>query len=217
MVWTSGSAAGDDRLQTMREFVNEMADRLHLPPVFWEPPIDYRQDNLIEGDGRNVLDEQHPRARYLYGVALVASVAVHGALLAYAINYAYSPEPLSGVSPTSTAAISIELSDTSVVESLKSDGTNTAAQAAAASSKGGEPSQPAPQTAEKPEPIAPKTDAPPPAPAEAAKTAPAQPEPQQMEPLPSLRRLKPRPQNQPRPSQPKRSAAAKRRRCWPWM
>lgn len=172
-------AAGNDRFQAMREFVNDVAERVHLPPVFWEPPIDYRQDNQADGDGRSVLDELRPRARFLYGTALTASLVLHGALLGYALNHAYSSDPLSGASVVSTAAISVELTDSRVLKSLKNDTASEAALATAAMPKGGEPSSPASRDETKPEPVA-ESAGPPPVPSLASpsvtETVPQEPE-----------------------------------------
>ncbi len=104
-------AARDDRWQSTRDSVNDIAERLYLPPVFWEPPLDYRQN-----DGDTPYDipppaEERPRARYLYTLSIAFSLVLHGAVLGYAGTYIFLSQPKSSASVESTGSISVELVD----------------------------------------------------------------------------------------------------------
>jgi protein TonB len=128
-------AANNDRWQSTRDRVNDVAERLHLPPIFWEPPLDYRQS-----DGDTPYDipppaEDRPRARYLYTLSIAFSLVLHGAVLGYAGTYIFLSQHESSASVDSTASISVDLVDRDDLDAARREGTREAALAPALADK----------------------------------------------------------------------------------
>jgi TonB family protein len=124
-------AAHDDKWQSTRDSVNDIAERLYLPPVFWEPPLDYRQNDDDAPYDIPPPTEDRPRKRYLYTLSIAFSLVLHGAVLGYAGTYIFLSQPQSNASVESTGSISVDLVDSDVLEAKRPDGAREVALAPA--------------------------------------------------------------------------------------